>query len=79
MLPKLKSEHIDALERILDNKPIRPRVVSTLEQRWQELAAQGVEEESEEVVCKCVRELKIKYVWARKWVCKLFQLVRGCE
>ncbi|XP_047494299.1 voltage-gated potassium channel subunit beta-2-like isoform X4 [Penaeus chinensis] len=33
VLPKLKSEHIDALERILDNKPIRPRVVSTLEQR----------------------------------------------
>ncbi|KAK8752287.1 hypothetical protein OTU49_004735, partial [Cherax quadricarinatus] len=31
--PKLKAEHLAELERILDNKPVRPPVVSTLAQR----------------------------------------------
>ena len=49
MLPKLKPEMLLELEQILDNKPVRPKMISTLEARWQELAAQGVVEDEEEV------------------------------
>ncbi|XP_069196131.1 voltage-gated potassium channel subunit beta-2 isoform X4 [Procambarus clarkii] len=33
VVPKLKPEHLAELERILDNKPVRPPMVSTLAQR----------------------------------------------
>ncbi|XP_066944711.1 voltage-gated potassium channel subunit beta-2 isoform X9 [Macrobrachium rosenbergii] len=33
VVPKLKPEHMSELERILDNKPVRPPMISTLAQR----------------------------------------------
>ncbi|KAK7073478.1 Voltage-gated potassium channel subunit beta-2 [Halocaridina rubra] len=33
VMPKLKPEHMSELERILDNKPVRPPMISTLAQR----------------------------------------------
>lgn len=49
-MPKLTNEVLTELERILDNKPVRPVRVSTLAQRWQELAAQGIIDDDEEEV-----------------------------
>ena len=41
LVPKLNTNTMNELERILDNKPIRPPMVSTLALRWQSMCPPG--------------------------------------
>jgi hypothetical protein len=41
LVPKLNTNTMNELERILDNKPIRPPMVSTLALRWQSVCPPG--------------------------------------
>lgn len=41
LVPKLNTNTMNELERILDNKPCRPPMVSTLALRWQTMCPPG--------------------------------------
>lgn len=41
LVPKLNTNTMNELERILDNKPCRPPMVSTLALRWQTMCPAG--------------------------------------